>query len=346
MTGIVSDDDRRFSRYALAMRLLLLFMTLVALPAALSAAEDLGSQAWNFDLPVDGVAVPVCVRAPAHPPATACPVIIFSHGLGGSREGYWPLAEAWAAAGFVVIQPTHAGSDTQTLRDAGLLSFKSAARDALSDPAVLAGRPLLIHRLIDLLPEIARRLDGFSGTLDATRIGVGGHSYGAWTTLAVAGVQYRIPGHPESLVDPRPLAFLAMSPPGPGAGSTTDQWSAATRPLLVMTGTEDHQPGFADPGDGIERDMAWRVQTWSQVPPGDKVLAVLLGAHHCAFSNGQGARLTGEPQPEPWIGPCLAITTTAWWKAWLSNDAPALASIRDGLAVPADDRQKVRWQIR
>ena len=313
---------------------------------ALSSAEDFGNQAWNCDLPVDGITVPLCIRAPARPPATPCPVIIFSHGLGCSREGYWPLAEAWANAGFVVIQPTHAGSDTAALREAGLLFVKSSAKSAVADPAIRAGRPLLIQRLIDLLPEIATHMSGFTGTLDRMRIGVGGHSYGAWTTLAVAGVRYQIPGHAEMLSDPRPLAFLALSPPGPGTDSTPDDWLGATRPLLAMTGTEDRQPSFAAADDGVERDLAWRSQAWSQLPAGDKVLAILLGAHHCAFSNGQGARLTGEPQPEPWIGPYLATTTTAWWKAWLTNDAHALASIRDGEVVPPDERKLVTWQVK
>lgn len=333
-------------KYSMPQFLRLLGCTTMMILTSLGATEQLGSQAWNCELPVDGIAVALCIRAPTTPPATPCPIIIFSHGLGGSREGYWPLAEAWATAGFVVIQPTHAGSDTVALREAGLLFAKSSARTAIADPTVRAGRPLLIRRLIDLLPEIAAHMTGFTGTLDHTRIGVGGHSYGAWTTLAVAGVHYQIPGHPEALSDPRPLAFLALSPPGPGADSAPADWLGATRPLLAMTGTEDHQPSFAAAEDGRERGLEWRRQAWSQLPAGDKVLAILTGAHHCAFSNGQGARLTGEPQPEPWMGPYLATTTTTWWKAWLCNDSQALAQIRAGGVVPPEEHQRVTWLLR
>ena len=42
----------------------------------------------------------------------ALPVIIFSHGNGQSLHAYGPLADHWAAYGFVVIQPTHLDSRT------------------------------------------------------------------------------------------------------------------------------------------------------------------------------------------------------------------------------------------
>lgn len=297
------------------------------------------NRAWDMTVTVDGQPLEVRVRAPLLADGP-CPVILFSHGLGGSREGYWPLAEAWASAGFVVIQPTHAGSDTQTLKAAGYFGFAAAARQAASDPRILAGRPQLLSRLIDLLPLIQARLSDFHGTLDATRIGVGGHSYGAWTTLAVAGVDYRI----ANASDTRPLAFLALSPPGPGRVPPTT--AAALRPILVMSGSEDYQPAFLDPEDGIERNPAWRERLWELLPAGNAFLAVLDKAHHSAFSAGQGARLSGEPAPEPWMGEALAAITITWWRAQLCHDPTALGELRSGEAVPADDRQRVRWQQR
>jgi predicted dienelactone hydrolase len=38
------------------------------------------------------------------------PLIVFSHGDGGSREGVTELGRAWAASGYVVVAPTHADS--------------------------------------------------------------------------------------------------------------------------------------------------------------------------------------------------------------------------------------------
>ena len=320
-------------------------LLLLLLAAVVSAAERPANSAWDIDLPLDGTTVALRVRVPTAPTGP-CPVIIFSHGLGGSREGYWPLTEEWASAGFAVIQPTHTGSDTQMLRDAGMLGLGHAARAATRDPALLAGRPRLLSRLIDLLPEIHARLPHWPGTFDVTRIGVGGHSFGAWTTLVVAGVHYRIPNRQEPLSDARPLAFLALSPPGPSPLLGAEAWADATRPMLLMTGSEDRQPGFLDSEDGADHGPAWRERSFLALPPGDKWLAVLTGAHHCAFSNGQGARLSGEPQPEPWMEESLKAITTTWWRAWLSADPTAAAALRSGAAVPPTALARVRWEMR
>lgn len=320
-----------------------LFYLLILTSLPLLGAELLPpNRAWDLTLPIDGQDIDLRVRAPTNA-TTACPVIIFSHGLGGSREGYWPLAEAWASAGFVVIQPSHPGSDTQTLKDAGILGMGAAARQAMTDPDICVGRPRLITRIIDLIPAIQTRLEGFHGTLDANRIGVGGHSFGAWTTLAVAGVGFIFPGH-GPLSDPRPLAFLALSPPGPGL--VPADATVASRPTLVMTGTEDHQPALLSPHDGIERDGKWREQTWRLLPAGNAFLAVLANAHHSAFSAGQGARLSGDPQPEPWMGPALDAITITWWRAHLLHDATAVACLENGSVVPLADRSRVRWEKR
>src|ERR1051325_8900796 len=35
------------------------------------------------------------------------PVVVFSHGLYGSRETYWALGNYWASHGYVSIHPSH-----------------------------------------------------------------------------------------------------------------------------------------------------------------------------------------------------------------------------------------------
>lgn len=45
------------------------------------------------------------------------PVIIFSHGLGGSREGYEYIGRCWAAHGYVVVHLQHEGSDDGVWKD-------------------------------------------------------------------------------------------------------------------------------------------------------------------------------------------------------------------------------------
>ncbi len=60
--------------------------------------------------------VPIKVYYPAPPSECSHPVIVFSHGLGGSREGCEYLGRMWASHGFVSIHPQHHGSDETVWR--------------------------------------------------------------------------------------------------------------------------------------------------------------------------------------------------------------------------------------
>src|SRR5579885_3303466 len=55
-------------------------------------------------------AVPVTVYAPKGGDGPF-PVILFSHGLGGTRDGYAYLGRYWASYGYVVVHVQHLGSD-------------------------------------------------------------------------------------------------------------------------------------------------------------------------------------------------------------------------------------------
>jgi dienelactone hydrolase len=260
--------------------------------------------------------------------ATApCPVIVFSHGLGGSREGYGFLGRRWAEHGYVSIHPDHPGSDTAAFKGKPLAELSAYLKAATQDVEVLAGRPALIRALIDALPWIQERLPGI--TLDRERIGVAGHSFGAWTTLAVAGQKVRVPGAADGAwSDPRPKAFAALSPNGPGVLGRDGDLAACTRPMLVMTGSLDRQPAFLTP-PGSERSGAWRRQTYDGLPAGDKLLAWFEGARHCTYSAGAGNVLSGEPPPDPVQVEAVAVITLAWWDAHLRGDEKAKAWLAD-----------------
>lgn len=63
-------------------------------------------------LPAPGRGEDLQVRVSAPATGSDLPVIVFSHGFGWSMNGYAPLADHWAAHGFVVVQPTHLDSRT------------------------------------------------------------------------------------------------------------------------------------------------------------------------------------------------------------------------------------------
>jgi len=82
------------------------------------------------------------------------PVIIFSHGLGGSREGYEYLGQAWAKHGYVSVHLQHLGSDDAVWRDAGLFDKMDAMRRSAFDPANAINRPRDVSFAIDELEKL------------------------------------------------------------------------------------------------------------------------------------------------------------------------------------------------
>ena len=56
------------------------------------------------------------------------PVILLSHGLGGTRDSMNYLASHWASRGFTVIAMQHAGSDKDVIKNAPRLRKLSHAR--------------------------------------------------------------------------------------------------------------------------------------------------------------------------------------------------------------------------
>ena len=59
--------------------------------------------------------IPIRVYLPAE--KAAAPVVLFSHGLGGNREGSAFLGKHWAARGYVAVFLRHPGSDDSVWKD-------------------------------------------------------------------------------------------------------------------------------------------------------------------------------------------------------------------------------------
>jgi len=68
------------------------------------------------------------------------PVVLFSHGLGGSRMGNEFLGRHWAARGFVVIFVQHPGSDDSVWRARPRTERLPAMQQAASSSRSVTGR--------------------------------------------------------------------------------------------------------------------------------------------------------------------------------------------------------------
>lgn len=110
------------------------------------------------------------------------PVIIFSHGLSSRPEDFTSIATHLASYGYVVAMPQHPGSDIiQTENFIAGLSRQIFLLDEFID------RPLDITFLLDELTRL--NATEFDGKLNLESVGVGGHSFGGYNALAVAGAK-------------------------------------------------------------------------------------------------------------------------------------------------------------
>src|SRR6202030_2551779 len=136
------------------------------------------------------------------------PVIIFSHGAGGSDACCESLTRHWATYGYITMQPIHDDSVVQRhIIGEENARFPQAVREALKNPALWESRPRDISFLLDSLADLQKRVAGLNAKIDINRIGVAGHSMGAYTAEAIAGAVVDLPGHPgQNFFDPRAKA--------------------------------------------------------------------------------------------------------------------------------------------
>jgi len=269
--------------------------------------------------------VPVKIYYPENITAP-CPVIVFSHGLGGSREGYSYLGEYWAGHGYISVHPTHKGSDTDILKHT--LRPLKALREAADDPANLINRPKDISFVIDKLFELNKNDKLFKGKFNLDEIGVAGHSFGGYTSLASGGMTLITPdGKDFTLMDKRIKAGIAMSPPAKKKDTATLKkiYGSIKIPFFVMTGTKDQLP-FAN-YSSMKNSALGTIAEDRRIPfdnmnGPDDYLIVFNGADHMTFS-GRLMNTKKTERNDKEFQKYITMSSTAFWDAYLKGDVKA-----------------------
>jgi predicted dienelactone hydrolase len=262
------------------------------------------------DRDLDGLLVRV--HYPAEEPGPL-PVIVISHGVGGSRLGYGYLGRFWAAHGYVTVHPAHRERFQAQVHEVEhpTPQLRAAMNASIADPDAWAARPRDVARAIDRLNALGDVIAALRGRLDLERIGIAGHSYGAYTALLCAGARVGDGAVERDFTEPRARAFVALSPPGNGArGLSERSWRNLTRPVLCLTGTAD---------SGVQGEPPrWREDAFRGMPSGNKTLVVIDGATHSTFAGGAPRN----PAPAALLQDIEASTLWFWDEHLRNVDSP------------------------
>jgi predicted dienelactone hydrolase len=324
------------------------------------------------------------------------PVIVFSHGFGGSNTAYTPLTEYWAGHGYIVIKPAHADvgklgpilakrreerraemekrraegrgrGSRNTTKPGQQPSAEQQQPDPLAEaiwatqtPADWVNRAKDVSLILDNLTTLEKKYPELQERMDTSKIGVSGHSYGAFTAMMLSGMTSSISTPPVSAADPRVKAAVVFSPQGTSStlGLTQESWKNVSIPMMYITGSLDYfMAGDAKP----------RHDPFAYSPAGDKYFVSYNGARHMTFLGGTYGDISdeeipmrpvngggyvptdpmGNPQMQPARGvggtggsnlfsrerrifTAAKIASTAFFDAYLKNDSTAKDYLKPG----------------
>ncbi|MEU8927089.1 chlorophyllase [Kitasatospora sp. NPDC048545] len=276
-------------------------------------------------VPAPGRGVDLQVKVTAPVSGQDLPVIVFSHGNAWSLDGYEPLVDRWAAAGFVVVQPTHLDS-----RRNGLgwddPRFATIWRVRIAD----------LHAVLDNLGDILRQAGGLEARADRERIAVVGHSWGAQTAGTILGARVLdadgLPG--EDFSHPAVSAGALIAVTGTGDSLTPfaaehlpfmrPDYSTMTTPALIVAGGKDRSQLST-------RGPEWFTDAYHLGPAPKSLLVIADGEHTLGGIAGEAVAETGDEDPARVA--LVADAVSAYLLDAFEVDGAAWTALRDAAAA-------------
>lgn len=273
-----------------------------------------------------GRKVPIKVHVPST--GGPFPVIVVSHGAGGDWDTHFTQAQELASGGYIVLCIEHVGSNRERLAK-GLQAMKSILAMTRDADEVLT-RPKDVSFAIDRATEWNATHAKLKGRLDLSRIGVMGHSFGAFTTMVVCGMRPAVDwltptvapgkGLGPDLRDQRVKCGVALSPQGVGEPFfVQESFASLAVPLLGITGTKDDQQAG--------QPASVRKDAFAFWPQGQHIFVWLANARHQDFTSAgsKGGSLPSQTRDD--VQPVTRIATRAFFDLHLKSDGTAAETL-------------------
>lgn len=261
----------------------------------------------------DGRIVPYKIYYPDLADTESLPVVIWSHGLGGGRDGAAFLARYMASNGYIVVNIQHVGTDTSLWEGKpghpwDVIRATKIPRQASLDR--FYDVPFVLDQLVNV------SLEGVS--MDFDRMGMSGHSFGALTTQIMAGQFFPDQDDQLTAIDEDRFkagilySFVPMK-------HLTDEdpaaiFGAMKAPLFFMTGTVDENPITG-------QDYTYRMPVYEHAGSPEKSLLVLDEGDHMVFAGSRGQ--LGDNPKRTLHEDIIKVTSLVWWDAYLKDDQDA-----------------------
>jgi predicted dienelactone hydrolase len=257
------------------------------------------------------------------------PIVVVSHGAGGDWDTHFAQAQHLASHGYAVLCLEHVGSNRDRMTQ-GFRLMKSL--DAMiHDSQEVLGRPKDVSAAIQCAQAWNQSHAVLGGRLNTRRVGVMGHSFGAFTTMAVCGMRPALDwitplvepgkGLGPDLSDPNVRCGIALSPQGFGEPFFhRESFQFLKVPLLGISGTLDKQQNGLPAENRRDAFALW--------PAGAHRFVWLTNARHLDFTDATGAAQTGLPSPtRTHVQPLVRAATLLFFNEHLRNSAGAAGQI-------------------
>ncbi len=270
-----------------------------------------------IDLARDGRHVPYKIYYPTEHNLNNIPVILWSHGFGGNRDGASFISRFLAGQGYIIIHITHIGTDSSLWEGKKGHPWDILQKVKISRETTL-NRMLDIPFILDQLPIFAKENPEIGKYMDLKHIGMSGHSFGSMTTQVMAGMKF--PNHENELIDMQDERICCgiLYSPTPISHLTNEIdskiYGSINIPLFHMTGTDD-----ASPLGGY--DYNFRLVIHQNAGHKNQYLQILDDGDHMIY-NGTRGKLGNNPKREEHEEK-IKNASFAFWEAFLKNNKDA-----------------------